>query len=245
MISLRKFKLHTYNYFCNRFYSQYNHSMKLLIIEDHPKIRNNIIEFFTIKWYTAEGAVHGEEALSLLHAHYDIIILDMNMPIMDGRTFIEKIRKSGNQTPVIVLTSNSLLDDKITMFDLGADDYVVKPFEMQELEARVVALSRRREKSIEEIIAFGPYTIDIGKKIVRKWKEQMELSHKEYWIIEYLARNIGYPKSKMNILEAVWWMREAELAMNSITLEAHISTIRKKLWKSIITTLKWTWYLIS
>lgn len=92
----------------------------------------------------------------------------MNMPIMDGRTFIEKIRKSGNQTPVIVLTSNSLLDDKITMFDLGADDYVVKPFEMQELEARVVALSRRRDKSIEEIIAFGPYTIDIGKKIVRK-----------------------------------------------------------------------------
>lgn len=90
------------------------------------------------------------------------------MPIMDGRTFIEKIRKSGNQTPVIVLTSNSLLDDKITMFDLGADDYVVKPFEMQELEARVVALSRRRDKSIEEIIAFGPYTIDIGKKIVRK-----------------------------------------------------------------------------
>lgn len=90
----------------------------------------------------------------MLHAHYDIIILDMNMPIMDGKTFIDRIRKSGNQTPVIVLTSNSLLDDKITMFDLGADDYVVKPFEMKELEARVIALSRRREKSIENIISF-------------------------------------------------------------------------------------------
>lgn len=76
------------------------------------------------------------------------------MPIMDGKTFIDRIRKSGNQTPVIVLTSNSLLDDKITMFDLGADDYVVKPFEMKELEARVIALSRRREKSIENIISF-------------------------------------------------------------------------------------------
>lgn len=219
--------------------------MKLLIIEDHPKIRNNLIEFFSIKWYTAEWAIHGEDALSMLHAHYDIIILDMNMPIMDGKTFISRIRKSGNQTPVIVLTSNSLLDDKITMFDLGADDYVVKPFEMQELEARVIALGRRRERLIEDIITFGPYTIDIGKKIVRKWQEKMELSHKEYWIIEYLARYLGYPKSKMEILEAVWWMREAELAMDSVTLEAHISTIRKKLWKSIITTLKWTWYLIS
>lgn len=219
--------------------------MKLLMIEDHPKIRNNLIEFFSIKWYTAEGATHWQEALTMLHAHYDIIILDMNMPIMDGKTFIAQLRKSGNQTPVIVLTSNSLIDDKITMFDLGADDYVVKPFEMRELEARVIALARRKEKTIEEIIQFSGYTIDIGRKIIKKWEQIIELSHKEYWIIEYLARNIGYPKSKMEILEAVWWLREAELAMDSVTLEAHISTIRKKLWKSIITTLKWTWYLVS
>lgn len=219
--------------------------MKLLMIEDHPKIRNNLIEFFSIKWYTAEGALHWQEALTMLHAHYDIIILDMNMPIMDGKTFIAQLRKSGNQTPVIVLTSNSLIDDKITMFDLGADDYVVKPFEMRELEARVIALARRKEKTIEEIIQFSGYTIDIGRKIIKKWEQIIELSHKEYWIIEYLARNIGYPKSKIEILEAVWWLREAELAMDSVTLEAHISTIRKKLWKSIITTLKWTWYLVS
>ena len=90
----------------------------------------------------------------MLHAKYDIIVLDMNMPIMDGQTFIEKVRKSGNQIPIIVLTSNSLLSDKITMFDLGADDYVIKPFEMKELEARIIALSRRKEKSIEEIISF-------------------------------------------------------------------------------------------
>ena len=78
----------------------------------------------------------------------------MNMPIMDGRTFIDRLRKMGNTTPVIVLTSNSLLSDKITMFDFGTDDYVVKPFEMQELEARIIALSRRRDKNIEDIISF-------------------------------------------------------------------------------------------
>lgn len=97
----------------------------------------------------------------MLHAHYDIIVLDMNMPIMDGPTFIKKIRKAGNQTPVIVLTSNSLIDDKITMFDLGADDYVVKPFEMRELEARVIALGRRKDKTIENIVTFGEFTLDI------------------------------------------------------------------------------------
>lgn len=219
--------------------------MKILIIEDHPKIRANIIEYLTLKWYTAEGATHGEEAMKQLHWHYDIIVLDMNMPVMDGRTFIETIRKSGNQTPVIVLTSNSLIDDKITMFDLGADDYVVKPFEMRELEARIIALSRRRDKAIDDIIQFGEYSIDISRKIMRKWNKQVELSHKEYGIIEYLSRNKWYPKSKLDILEAVWWMREAELAMDSVTLEVHISTLRKKLWKSVITTIKWTWYLIS
>ncbi len=219
--------------------------MKLLIIEDHPKIRSNIIEYFTLKWYTIEWAIHGGEALDMLHTHYDIIILDMNMPIMDGRTFIWKLRKSGHKTPVIVLTSNSLVEDKVTMFDLGADDYVVKPFEMRELEARIIALGRRRTQSIEEIIEFGEYRIDIGRKTVKRWDQQVELSHKEYGIIEYLTRNKSYPKSKMEILEAVWGMREAELAMNSVTLEAHISTIRKKLGKSIITTLKWTWYYIN
>jgi two-component system, OmpR family, response regulator TctD len=112
--------------------------------------------------------MHGGEALRMLHAHYDIIILDMNMPIMDGRAFIAELRKNGYQTPVIVLTSNSLIDDKVTMFDLGADDYVVKPFEMRELEARIIALGRRRTRVFEEIIEFGEYSIDIGRKTVKK-----------------------------------------------------------------------------
>ena len=104
----------------------------------------------------------------MLHAHYDIIVLDMNMPVMDGKTFIQKIRENGFITPVIVLTSNSLLSDKITMFDLGADDYVVKPFELRELEARIIALGRRREKIIEDVIDFDKYSIDISKKIIKK-----------------------------------------------------------------------------
>lgn len=142
--------------------------MKVLVVEDHPKIRANIIDYLKLKGYTAEGALHGEIALTMLHANYDLIVLDMNMPIMDGATFIKKMREAGHSTPVIVLTSNSLLEDKITMFDLGADDYVTKPFEMRELEARVVALGRRKEKAIEEVFEVGDYILEPAKRILRK-----------------------------------------------------------------------------
>ncbi len=219
--------------------------MKILVIEDHPKIRVNIIEYLSIKWFIAEWANHGEEALYMLHANYDVVLLDMNMPIMDGKVFIEKMRKLGYETPIIVLTSNSLLDDKITMFDLWADDYVIKPFEMRELEARIMALSRRKEKKIEEIILFWDYSIEPWKKTIKKWDTSLEITGKEYGIIEFLARNKWYPKNKTEILEAVWGMKEAELAMDSVTLEAHISSLRKKLGKSVIETLKWVGYTIK
>lgn len=90
------------------------------------------------------------------------------MPIMDGKSFLEKLRKDGFTIPVITLTSNSLLEDKITMFDLGADDYVVKPFELRELEARILAVGRRKEKEIQEIIQFDEYALNTGKKTIKK-----------------------------------------------------------------------------
>lgn len=219
--------------------------MKVLVVEDHPHIRANIIEYLSLKWHTVEWAIHGEEAISLLHGHYDVIILDMNMPVMNGETFIKKIREMGVETPVIALTSNALMDDKITMFEGWVDDYITKPFDMRELELRIIALGRRKEKTIEEKICFGPYTIETGKKLIKKWDTILELTSKEYGILEFLARNKGYPKTKMEILDAVWGMREAELAMNSITLEAHISTLRKKLGKSIIDTMKWVGYVLN
>jgi len=125
----------------------------------------------------------------MLHAHYDVIILDMNMPIMNGQEFIQKMRKLGYETPVIVLTSNSLVEDKITMFDLGADDYVTKPFDMRELEARIIALGRRKEKKIEQEIPFGEYSVDIGRKHVKKGSINLDITGKEYGIIAYLAEH--------------------------------------------------------
>ena len=202
------------------------------------------MNYLQLKWYTVEGAIHGGEALEKLYMNYDVIILDMNMPVMNGAEFIQKIREQRNYIPVVVLTSNSMMEDKLEMFSLGADDYLTKPFDLRELEARITALYRRKEKTIENVILFWDYELEVGKRVLKKWEEIIDISNKEYGILEYLWRNKGYPKSKSDILEAVWWIREQHLGMDSITLEAHISMIRKKLGKDLIQTIKGVWYII-
>lgn len=219
--------------------------MKILVVEDHIKIRENIIDFLKIKWHTAEGVMNGKMALESLHNQYDIIVLDMNMPEMNGGEFLFQLRERGFSVPVLVLTSNNLIDDKAEMFALGADDYLIKPFDMRELEMRILSLGRRRERAIETEISFADCKICLEKRIVLKAGEKVDLTSKEYAILEFLARHKGFPKTKTDILEAVWGMRESELNADSITLEVHISSIRKKLWKNIIETVKGTGYILE
>jgi len=220
--------------------------MKILVIEDHPKIRENIIKFLKMSGFIAEWAFNWKEALEKVSLNkYDLIILDVNMPIMDWREFISKLRKKNNNVPVIALTSNSMLDDKLEMFDLWVDDYLTKPFELKELEARIKALLRRKEKTIEDIIEIWDIKIDLQKhKVYKNW-EEIKFWNKHFLILEFLARNRGIIKSKNQIFEKVWWEAEENLDLNSTTLEAHISVIRKKLWKDLIKTVKWAWYIIE
>lgn len=118
--------------------------MKILVVEDNLKIRENIIDFFKIQGHLAEGVENGYEALTMLHAMYDIVILDINMPKMNGKEFLEKMRTTEKNLPVIALTSNSTIENKAEIFELGVDDYLTKPFDMRELEMRVLALYRRK-----------------------------------------------------------------------------------------------------
>lgn len=220
--------------------------MKVLIIEDHPKIRENIYKFLKLNSYLPEQSSNWEEALSkILFNDYDVIILDINMPIMNGKEFIKNLRKIGKSVPVIALSSNSMLDDKLEMFELWVDDYLTKPFELKELEARIKALWKRKDIILEDNISIWNVEINITKhKVFLDWKE-LELSNKEYMIIEFLVINKWYPKSKNQILEKVWWELEENLNLSSVTLEAHISTIRKKIWKTFIKTIKWVGYIIE
>lgn len=220
--------------------------MKILVIEDHPKIRENIITFLNLKGYVAEWAVHGEEALyKIADSGYDILILDVNLPIMNGKEFLKKIREKWNTTPVIALTSNSMLEDKLELFNLWVDDYLTKPFELLELEARLQSLFKRKEKLIEEKSTIWNLEIDYVRHKILKSGKEIAVSNKEYLIIEFLAKNRGIPKNKVEIFEYVWGEREENLDMSSVTLEAHISYIRKKFWKDIIKTIKWVGYVIE
>lgn len=220
--------------------------MKILIVEDHPKLRENIAHFLKIHSYTVDTAHHGEEALEKVrYTEYDTILLDINMPVMDGKEFLENIRKLWKDTPVIVLTSNSMLEDKLELFDMWSDDYITKPFELQELLARIKALSKRRWKSIEEIEKIGDFCLHISKHKVFLWDTEIILSNKEYLIVEFLVLNKWIPKSKTQILEKVWGDAEQNLEFSSTTLEAHISTIRKKMWKNFIKTQKGVGYIVE
>ncbi len=220
--------------------------MKILIIEDHPKLRENIKKYLQIKWYLSEVAINWEEAINKIHfTDYDCIILDINMPIMDWREFIKKFRQKNNYTPVIALTSNSTLDDKVEMFEFWVDDYLIKPFELLELEIRIKALLKRKDKELQDEIKIWNIKIDFSKHKVFLSEKEVELWNKEYLIIEFLSRNKWYPKTKIQILEKVWWEAEENLELSSTTLETHISMIRKKLWSDFIKTIKWTGYIIE
>lgn len=220
--------------------------MKILIVEDNLKLRENISRFFKLSGFTSEIASNWLEALEKMNINnYDVIVLDINMPFLDWKWLTKKIRSTGKNIPIIALTSNSMLDDKLEMFELWVDDYMTKPFELKELFARVNALAKRKLSVIEETILVWNIEINILKHKIYNNGNEIEFSNKEYLIIEYLLRNKWYPKSKTQILEAVWWELEENLELSSTTLEAHISTIRKKITKDFIKTIKWVGYIIE
>lgn len=220
--------------------------MKILVVEDHPKIRQNTVKYLNLRWFRAEEAIHWEEAKEKLWLNqYDLIVLDINMPLLDWKWFTRYLRNLWNNIPIIALTSNSMLDDKLEMFAFWVDDYLTKPFEYEELEARIKSLLKRKDKDLKNTIKIKDVELDINKHKVYKNSKELELWNKEYLILEYLLLNKGYPKSKVSILEHVWWEQEENLDLWSVTLEAHISTLRKKIWKDIIKTIKWVWYVID
>jgi DNA-binding response OmpR family regulator len=219
--------------------------MKVLLLEDHPIIRDNIVKLLKSRLITADSASHWEEGvLKLSHWSYDVIILDINMPIMNGKDFLKKIRKKGIMTPVLALSSNNMIWDKVEMFQLGVDDYLTKPFEFEELYMRLKAINNRKNDIIDETISIWSVEVNISlHKTYLNWEEKV-FQNKQQKIIEYLIENKWYPKSKLSIMEYIWWEKEDTLNFNTVVLESHLSIIRKQLWKDFIKTIRWIWYLI-
>lgn len=201
--------------------------MKILVVEDERDLNRIITKHLKKNNYSVDSCFDGQEALDFIsYSEYDLIITDIMMPNVNGYEFIDKLRANKNNTPVIMLTAKDTLEDKIVGLDSGADDYIVKPFEFDELLARIRVLMRRNYGLATNIIQIEEVTLDIAKKQVVKSGEIIDLTGKEYEVLEYLMKNKGSILSRDQILNHVW---DYEYEGASNIVDVIIKNIRKKL----------------
>jgi DNA-binding response OmpR family regulator len=212
--------------------------MKILIVEDDQRIAQNIQKGLEEKGFSSEIAYDGQIGLRFaLSGQFDLIILDLNMPVMNGYEVCQKVREKNTEIPIIMLTALGETEDKILGFDKGADDYIVKPFDFRELLARVQVLLKRKSGISQETsqsISINGLTINLESKVVTRDGHHIELTPKEFLLLEYLIKNKGRVISKGEIAEKVW-DQNPEKSLNII--EVYINFLRKKIDKDFSTKL--------
>lgn len=220
--------------------------MRILIVEDEKDLASAIAKGLRKKGYAADIVYDGEEALFMTDVNdYDLVILDLNLPKVDGIEVCRNIRASGSPTGILMLTARSGLDDRIKGLDYGADDYLVKPFHFPELLARVRAVLRRKGEHRDTILRCGDLVIDpnILKGYFRD--SEINLTLKEFSILEYLMRNVGRIVSQEELFGHVW-SEDANMLTQSI--KVHINNIRKKLnafgARDILSTVRGRGYML-
>jgi two-component system OmpR family response regulator len=180
--------------------------MRILVVEDEKRIADFLTRGLQGAGYAVDAAPNGASALEFVHAtDYDLIILDIMLPDIDGLKVLEKIRNRKVGPPVLILSARGAVDDRVKGLELGADDYLTKPFAFVELLARVRALLRRGQPTPERLAA-GDLTVDCIRRKVTRATETIELAPKEFGILEYMMRNKGRPLSRTMIVEHVWDM---------------------------------------
>ena len=164
--------------------------MKILLAEDEVDLNNVVTRYLKKNGYSVDSVLDGEEALDYLeYGEYDLVILDIMMPKVDGFEVIKKLRDKGNHTSVLMLTARDSADDKVKGLDLGADDYIVKPFDFNELMARIRAVVRRKYGNSSNKLVIGDLILDTSEKSVTRAGKQIELTGKEYEVLEYLMQS--------------------------------------------------------
>src|SRR5215471_18686386 len=180
--------------------------MRILVVEDEKRIADFVSRGLESAGYAVDVANDGSRAIDLIHTtEYDLIILDLGLPDIDGLTVLQKIRNRKTNSPVLILSARGAVDDRVKGLEGGADDYLVKPFAFVELLARVRVLLRRGQPTPEKL-QVGDLTLDCIRRKVARGSENIELAPKEFGILEYLMRNRGRPLSRTMIVEHVWDM---------------------------------------
>ena len=201
--------------------------MRILVVEDEKDLNNIITKHLKKNNFSVDSVFNGEEALEYLeYGTYDLIVLDIMLPKLNGYEVVKKLRENKNETAVLMLTARDSIDDKIKGLDLGADDYLIKPFDFGELLARIRALVRRKYGNISNTMEIDDLCIDIAKKTVVRGGKNIELTGKEYEVLEYLIQNKGHVLSRDKIRDSVWdYGYEGE----SNIIDVLIKNIRKKI----------------
>ncbi len=201
--------------------------MRILVIEDYEPLRAALVKSLRENGYSVDETADGRDGLFLASAgEHDLIVLDLMLPGIDGFELLERLRAGGRETHVLILTARDQLDDRVRGLDLGADDYLVKPFAMAELLARVRALVRRSYRRKSPRLSIGHLEIDTNDHSVRVEGELVELTAKEYALLEYLAQRRDEVVSRLDIWEHVYDSRSDS---TSNVVDVYVSYLRKKL----------------
>ncbi len=216
--------------------------MRVLVVEDEADLLSSLVKALREEGYAVDAAVDGEEGLYKAEAtDYDAMVLDLMLPHLDGWELLQRLRQH-KKTPVLILTARDALRDRIKGLDTGADDYLVKPFDVPELLARVRALIRRSAGQAQSRLEIGDVTIDIAARQVRRKGEPVSLTAREYALVEFLAMHCGQVITRTMLYDHLFGEDDNTL---SNLLDVHVSNIRKKLGHEFITTRRGHGYSIQ
>lgn len=209
--------------------------MRLLLLEDDPILGSGLCAYLRADGHAVDWCQRMSEASALRHETFDAMLVDWQLPDGSGLDWVQALRRSGNKTPVLVLTARDLLSDRIKGLDSGADDYLVKPFDPEELSARIRAVRRRASGAADSRLQFGPVQIDLAARSAYLNGVRAELTAREWALTEALALRAGRIVAKAD-LESLVHGLDCEVASNA--LEVHVSSIRRKLGRELIETVR-------
>jgi heavy metal response regulator len=201
--------------------------MKILVVEDEKKVADFVRKGLKEEGYVADVAYNGEDGLGLaLDGSYDLIILDIYLPRLDGLSMLRRVREKKVKTPVLLLTVRATIEDKVLGLDSGADDYLTKPFAFQELLARVRALLRRRSDEIAVGISVADLSLDPMRRTVSRGGEKIDLTAKEFTLLEYMMRNVDRVLTRTMIIDHVW---NYDFDSETNVVDVYVNYLRKKI----------------
>ena len=201
--------------------------MRILVVEDERDLNRILTKTLSAEGCSVDACFDGLEALDYLSgASYDVIVLDRMMPRMDGMELLSRLRAQGDETPVIFLTAKDAVSERVRGLDTGADDYLVKPFSFDELMARIRVVTRKHSGSTTNLFTVGDLTVDTGAHTVRRGEKNINLSTKEFALLEYMIRNKGVVLSRESIENNLW---NYDYSGGSNVVDGYISYLRRKI----------------